>query len=1129
MGFRFSSLVELLEDLERNRFRKASNASKSVNPDHTIIIQWFNRHDAKIKRTQDEGVAFLSCLFPERRPDRCFNMQETRLASVFGRIYQLGTARLNELRAWKDYKPVDFPSCLASILAQTEMPIPQPGNEVTLEEITEALDEIAANVRSTAPTLRASATFSNTVNILTPILYRLRSTEAKWLVRMLLRSYHPVRIPEEVTMQQFHFLLPNLLTLQNDFNAVMDTLNQAEIMQLPKRVSKADAAVLRTRLAGHLVPRIGVMIKRQAYLKARSIAHCCQMSGRKIMSVEQKYDGEYCQVHIDMSKDPSERIQIFSKSGRDSTQDRIRLHYAIEASLDLQSRSQQCKIKDKCILEGELLIYSRNTGTIQPFHKIRKHVQHGGRFLNHEADSPVDLDEQVMIVYYDILLLDHIILLERPQEERRRCLERLIIAHKGLAEIGIQHVVDFGSHKAPENLRKIFASCITQRLEGFVLKSCKDPYFSCTSNINGIKLKKDYMTKLGDIADVALIGARFDAKAKRNLGHGELKWNCFCMGCLENKDDVIRFDAKPVFHVIGEVSFMPEHDMEHLNQRGETLAIQFKDYNDHVDVFMDARQTKKPDVLFKTPFVVEILGSGYERAPNATYWTLRHPRLHKLHGDRSLTETISFSEFQDMAKTAQTAPVDAISQEDRQWIEKLERADPKSKYILDKSQSIVTTPGRSPRSSTTASLTPLRSLHKASPFAIWNDGNLSPEVANKLFSQESSSPVRSETRSAVKRRCDEEADILRRKKRRQASPGRAELQMLGPLSLSRAATLPSTGEVRTPRTILIDKTPPWCRPSNSAGQINSSPFEPPAIFRASPIKSKKQAAEKRKEQFVNKPVREPLREVANISTAHGAVPTLRSLLEGDQAKSTKDYTISNKAPQPRTSALAKHQRPPMPTPPSSAEEISKQLQPRHIPTSREPSNAQRHPSPKTTSMPEEAQEPRTAAQVPHTGSLPSPPIFLASSLQTLPSPAQKTLQAQIWSTRASFTASTTHFLSHIPFHTISLILLDITLDPSIIARTIHDMMARLLKLKIQALATCLKKARVLFLDWRILETMRIDDDYHWNALANSGSRMAFAGCLKWECHACDDDNGCDDGTKMLMTVKECFDWKEAFR
>ena len=497
MGFKFSSLVELLEDLERNRFRKVSTASKSVNPDHAIIVGWFNRHDVKIKRSPDEGVAFLSCLFPERRPDRCFHMQETRLASVFGKIYQLGTARFAELRSWKERTPPDFPTCLASVLAQTEMPLPNDGNEVTLQEINDAFDNIAANVKSSGPRLTAKANLFDAIDILTPILLRLQSIEAKWFIRMLLKSYHPVQIPEKITMEQFHFLLPDLLAIQDCFGAAMEILNRAELVQLPRRVSKTDAAVLKRRLTGHLTPKIGIMIKRQAYFTARSIKRCCQMANQRVMSVEQKYDGEYCQIHIDMSKPRLERIQIFSKSGRDSTQDRIRLHRAIEESVLLNSRSKQCKIKEICILEGELLIWNRNMGNIQPFHKIRKHVQHGGRFLNHEEDSPVTLDEQLMVMYYDILLLDQNIYLERPQEERRRCLERLIVPTKGLAEVGIRHVIDFQSRNAPGQLREIFASCITQRFEGFVLKACKDPYYSYNNNVNGIKLKKDYIKQLG--------------------------------------------------------------------------------------------------------------------------------------------------------------------------------------------------------------------------------------------------------------------------------------------------------------------------------------------------------------------------------------------------------------------------------------------------------------------------------------------------------------------------------------------------------------------------------------------------------------------------------------------------------
>jgi DNA ligase 4 len=46
------------------------------------------------------------------------------------------------------------------------------------------------------------------------------------------------------------------------------------------------------------------------------------------MSAERKYDGEYCQVHIDLGENKS-CIKIFSKSGKDSTNDRIGLHGAL--------------------------------------------------------------------------------------------------------------------------------------------------------------------------------------------------------------------------------------------------------------------------------------------------------------------------------------------------------------------------------------------------------------------------------------------------------------------------------------------------------------------------------------------------------------------------------------------------------------------------------------------------------------------------------------------------------------------------------------------------------------------------------------------------------------------------------
>lgn len=42
--------------------------------------------------------------------------------------------------------------------------------------------------------------------------------------------------------------------------------------------------------------------------------------------MERKYDGEYCQIHIDLEAGADNWLKIFSKSGRDSTKDRARVH-----------------------------------------------------------------------------------------------------------------------------------------------------------------------------------------------------------------------------------------------------------------------------------------------------------------------------------------------------------------------------------------------------------------------------------------------------------------------------------------------------------------------------------------------------------------------------------------------------------------------------------------------------------------------------------------------------------------------------------------------------------------------------------------------------------------------------------
>jgi DNA ligase-4 len=379
MPFPFNSVFDLLNKLEENRTKSWSNV-KIQDLDARTIAAWFNKYNEIIPRRGPEAVAFLSCLFPERRPDRVFGLQVRRLETIIQRAQCLGSTRMKDLQSWRTSDGMDFASCVEHVIAATD-PEHRPGPNVTLEELDEILDRIAATSSFSSIDLRRrmKEKYAEPIRVndaLSSIFRRLKSPEAKWMVRMLLKDYSPVRIPETAVMHQFHFLLPDLLSFQNSFEAAVKLLDEPTIRCMPFRVAREADNISREIADSELEPQVGVMIARPAHQKARSIKHCCQLVRPRRISVERKYDGEYCQIHIDLSR-ASDSIKMFSKSGKDSTIDRIGLHRALRDSLELNTAD--CRIKRLCILEGELLVWTDDDERIEPFHKIRKHVKRSGR------------------------------------------------------------------------------------------------------------------------------------------------------------------------------------------------------------------------------------------------------------------------------------------------------------------------------------------------------------------------------------------------------------------------------------------------------------------------------------------------------------------------------------------------------------------------------------------------------------------------------------------------------------------------------------------------------------------------------------------------------------------------------
>lgn len=387
MPFPFRFLCELLSRLEQVATRDPSLLLKALRQKYNAeIYAWFDIHRLLVDAPDTDSVALLSALLPERRTDRVYNLQPPSLTKILGRCFSLGSSRLLLLQRWETPGGGDLGQCVERVLKEAPFPCHSHGT-VTVEEIDTVLNQIATRSQWSGPQIRAKRNGSASIDIesmLSSIYSRLKPNEAKWFTRMLLKNYASVAVPETSVLQCCHHLLPGVMKVHDSFESAIAFLRSPKLNWASAMPSPNEARRQKARIASYVFPRCGVKIGRPFFLKAWSVKHAANLARGRTMSLERKYDGEYCQIHVDMSK-PGNEIQIFSKSGKDSTIDRRSVHTAIKDCLRIGKYN--CNFNDQCILEGELLVWSDRDQRILDFHALRKHLDRSGVFLGNAQDS----------------------------------------------------------------------------------------------------------------------------------------------------------------------------------------------------------------------------------------------------------------------------------------------------------------------------------------------------------------------------------------------------------------------------------------------------------------------------------------------------------------------------------------------------------------------------------------------------------------------------------------------------------------------------------------------------------------------------------------------------------------------
>ncbi|KAK0488845.1 hypothetical protein IW261DRAFT_376205 [Armillaria novae-zelandiae] len=668
----FSFFTSLLAAIAQVSSNKNLKRSKTDYPALTKFRLWVDAFRKRYPNPAKGTTAIIfRLLFPEEDVRRKYDMQEKRLAQALGDALATSDPRLFK------WDQDGASGCLGAEVRHVMKKIctidqEQP-SRLTINEADKFLDELAAISAYSDSSVRSKYPRRTRSHIIREVYSTLSAVDASFFTQIILKDLRPLLY----SSHSRHYTD----ALKNHNSTSIHVLTKEDAMKVwdPTKsmlrshsyvATLEDAAAAFENGVTISAPRLGVPIEIPKSLKGQGCSHALSLlRSAKVVWVETKYDGERAQIHVDVLPSGISNITIFSKSKRDSTQDRATIHTIIHDALRL-SDVENNRIKN-VILDAEMVAH--NGERIDEFWRIRNLIENtavGPRFRKRpsavmESQSSLLSDDDneerhLALVFFDVLYLNSESLLSSPYRARRKILESIIKPVPAYAMLSDRVPIQMHNEEEAEvNFRQVYAESIGDYQEGVVLKADDSGY-----NRVGrpwVKLKRDYIQGLGDTVDLVLLGAGWAKDRGRSLDVPTDTFTTFYIGTLKNAEELkYNPNAQPQFlvHFIAEYG-LDRNSLEHINFCIKTsepvpYTLSHKPGRKLPYLFELYRQLHPPSFLLWCPLLVEVMGANFTKSAGCKEYELRFPRILKIYrpAERSWRDGVNRQELRKIARNA---------------------------------------------------------------------------------------------------------------------------------------------------------------------------------------------------------------------------------------------------------------------------------------------------------------------------------------------------------------------------------------------------------------------------------------------------------------------------------------------